>query len=100
MGPNLTHPEHILLICSKYEAHLSLTWVLLTQPNETFWPDSKKIEKFGIFKENFPNLEVADLTRPNPSNKKMTRTHHYYLVTTFIVFTDYKLKRKLDNFDI
>jgi len=33
-----------------------------------FWPERKKIEKFGILRENFPNLEGADQTQPE--NKK------------------------------
>jgi len=42
-----------------------LTQVFLTQSYEIFFTRREKIEKFGIFGENFPDLEVAD-----PSSKK------------------------------
>jgi len=38
----------------------------------SFLPNEKKIEKFGIFRENFPNPEVADPKRPDLNSKKMT----------------------------
>jgi len=37
------------------------------------WPEGKKMEKYGIFRGNFSNLNQRWLTRPNPSNKKLTR---------------------------
>jgi len=42
-----------------------------------FWPEGKKIEKFDIFRGNFskPKLKLAEPTRPEPSNKKLTRTN-------------------------
>jgi len=44
----------------------------LTRSDEIFLTQKVKIEKFGIFKGNFPNLEVADPTRPTRATKKMT----------------------------
>jgi len=57
---------NMLLTCNKKEADQSLTWgIFLTQPNEIFWSEGQKIEKFGIFGGNFPNPEVAaDPTKP------------------------------------
>jgi len=37
-----------------------------------FWPEVKKLVSFG---GNFPNQEVADLTRPGQNI--LTHTHHY-----------------------
>jgi len=40
-----------------------------------FWPEGKKMEKFDVFRGNFPNSNPNHkwLTRTNPSHKKLTR---------------------------
>jgi len=55
------------------------TWLwpryFLAQPEAIFfWPEGQKIEKVGILRGNFPspNLNQRWLTRPNPSNIKLT----------------------------
>jgi len=47
----------------------------------TFWSEEKKIEKFDIFRENFPNSNQNHkwLTQPNPGQKILTLTHHFLL---------------------
>jgi len=61
----------------------------LTQPEWIFLTGGKKIEKFGIFRRNFPNSNPNPkwLSQPNPTwatknwpdpgQKFLTRTHHY-----------------------
>jgi len=47
-----------------------------------FWPEVKKIDKFDIFRGNFPNPNPNHkwLTRPNPTlvKKFLTWTHHQF----------------------
>jgi len=50
-------------------------WPTVKKRLTHFWPGYwGKIEKFVIFRWNFPNLNQRWLTRPDPSNKKLTQT--------------------------
>jgi len=51
----------------------------LTWAKDFFWPEGKKIEKFVIFRGNFPkpNSNHRWLTLPDPCQKFLTWTHHY-----------------------
>jgi len=47
----------------------------LTQPEEIFWPNGKKIKKFDVFRGSFPNLNPNHrwLTQPEPLKIDPTR---------------------------
>jgi len=66
MGADPTQEEHT---CCKKDADPSLTQAFFDpQPNVIFLTQKAK---FGIFRGNFPNPEVAD----------PTRNHHHYVLT-------------------
>jgi len=59
MGPDLS----ILFKRNKKDVELSLTNIFFDLTEEIFLdPKGEKMEKFGIFRGNFPKPEVADLT--------------------------------------
>jgi len=64
------------------DPRLPLTWVL-------FRPEWKKIENFDIFRGNFPNQKHKWLTRPDPGQKNLTQTHHYYILAPSYHFLSY-----------
>jgi len=53
-----------------------------TRPEAIFWPEGKKIEKFDVFRGNFPNSNPNHkwLTRPDPGQKILTRKNHYEIL--------------------
>jgi len=51
MGPDLS----LLLTRSKKEANPPLTRVLFDPTQRDFFDQREKVEKFDIFRENFPN---------------------------------------------
>jgi len=67
----------------------------LTQPEEIFWSHGKKFENLDVFRGNFPNpnSNYRWLTRPNPSHKKLTRTHHYIRNGIAILPINYRYAR-------
>jgi len=67
----------ILLTRSKEEANPSLTRVFFNMTQWYFLTWREKIWKFGIFRGNFPNPEVADPTQPNLNQNFLACTHHY-----------------------
>jgi len=42
-------------------------------PLDFFWPQKENIQKFEIFRGNFPSSEVADLTRPEQQKNDPNR---------------------------
>jgi len=50
-----------------------LTRDFLTRPEEIFWPKEEKLEKFDVFRGNFPNPNHRWLPWSDPSLKKLTR---------------------------
>jgi len=66
MGPDLTRPDITF--------DPPLTWVLFDCTR------MQKIEKFDIFRGNFPNPNNKWLTQSEPQKFFVTRTHHYQKV--------------------
>jgi len=87
MGPDPT--QSILLTRSKYEANLSLIWVLLTWSEEIFFIQRGKNWKFGIFRGNFSNPYPNQrwLTQSDPRYKKLTqpRSKNFDMVTSVTI---------------
>jgi len=57
-------------------------------PKRFFWSKGKKIENFDIFRGNFTNSNPSHkwLTRPDPGQKFLTRSHHYYTLNASMWF--------------
>jgi len=98
-NPGLHKNQHCTLSQANGNLQYTQTWTLEIGPDPTraffwpavnkrptrvlsdltrskfFWPEGKKMEKFDIFRGNFPNSNPNHkwLTRPNPSHKKLTR---------------------------
>jgi len=63
MGPEKTKPNLSVILSCRPAFDPGIFW---PNPMRFFWPERKNI---GIFRENFPNPKLADLTQPQPRNK-------------------------------